>query len=385
MIGDASAVPVLSTILNEKDSVLRYVAIKALGAIGDPSAMAALVGVLHDRDSLMRGAAAEALGAIGDPSAIPALEELLDDNESYYEPGFAYAIPPRVNQTARSSLVEIEFIQRFRRLNLISYSPKEVNPGAVHRLFVYLSTDDVANEVESDARASTGESTADYRGRSEKSRYGVARGASVRVVPELEGFEFRPPAFDGLFDRDWQRIDFELVADESRVGKASNGAITFAVEEVIIGELPLSIYVGCDTAGGHAKSSRKPYQAIFCSYSRRDEDIVRRVEAVCKLLGFDYIIDKKALKSGQRWEQELARLIEKSDIFQLFWSKNAASSKNVEKEWRYALGLDRESTHFIRPVYWKEPVHPCPKELSHLHFAFAGQIERSVAPFVDVY
>ena len=59
-------------------------------------------------------------------------------------------------------------------------------------------------------------------------------------------------------------------------------------------------------------------------------------------------------------------MIERADIFQLFWSRNAAKSKYVENEWRYALRLGREPSRFIRPVYWTEPMLPPPPELRRL-------------------
>jgi hypothetical protein len=59
-------------------------------------------------------------------------------------------------------------------------------------------------------------------------------------------------------------------------------------------------------------------------------------------------------------------MIERADIFQLFWSRNAARTKYVEDEWRYALRLGREPSRFIRPVYWTEPMIPPPPELGHL-------------------
>ena len=57
-------------------------------------------------------------------------------------------------------------------------------------------------------------------------------------------------------------------------------------------------------------------------------------------------------------------------MFQLFWSWNALSSPLVREEWRQALALNRP--HFVRPVYWEEPLPERaglpPVELKRLHF-----------------
>jgi hypothetical protein len=63
-------------------------------------------------------------------------------------------------------------------------------------------------------------------------------------------------------------------------------------------------------------------------------------------------------------------MISDADVFQLFWSWNAMASPMVHKEWQYALDLGR--THFVRPVYWEEPLPEQPglppEELRSLHF-----------------
>jgi hypothetical protein len=160
------------------------------------------------------------------------------------------------------------------------------------------------------------------------------------------------------------------------------------LEGVIVAEIPLSTYVsdrltsssGQDEWRANSSmqlSTRKPYQAIFCSYSHSDEQVARRVEQVCKALGMDYLRDVNSLRSGQLWSDELAVMIKRADIFQLFWSEHAASSKYVTEEWQYALGLGREQPAFIRPVFWQHPMPQTPKELSRIHFAYVPEFQDS--------
>jgi hypothetical protein len=82
------------------------------------------------------------------------------------------------------------------------------------------------------------------------------------------------------------------------------------------------------------------------------------------------LVDKASLLAGQDWEQALLGLIEKADLFQLFWSEAASRSPNVAEEWRHALLLqDQKGERFIRPLYWKIPWPAPPAQLAHLHFA----------------
>jgi len=86
-----------------------------------------------------------------------------------------------------------------------------------------------------------------------------------------------------------------------------------------------------------------------------------------------------ALRSGAKWRPEIERLIAGADAFQLFWSRAAAASENVTKEWQTALRLisDRKKGEtFIRPVFWEEPMPPAPEQLEEIHFAFEPDLVR---------
>jgi hypothetical protein len=81
----------------------------------------------------------------------------------------------------------------------------------------------------------------------------------------------------------------------------------------------------------------------------------------------DVFVDTAALHSGQHWADRLMEEIRRRDVFYLFWSRAAADSAWVEREWRCALqarGLD-----CIDPVPLESPedVRP-PRELADLHF-----------------
>src|SRR6266566_1335540 len=59
-------------------------------------------------------------------------------------------------------------------------------------------------------------------------------------------------------------------------------------------------------------------------------------------------------------------MITEADIFQLFWSWNSSQSPYVEREWRHALSLRRET--FIRPTYWEDPWPGPPEPLRPIQF-----------------
>jgi hypothetical protein len=81
----------------------------------------------------------------------------------------------------------------------------------------------------------------------------------------------------------------------------------------------------------------------------------------------EVFLDVARLRSGQDWQTELRRVIHRSDIFYLFWSRSAKRSKWVNWEWRCAL--QEHGLGFIDPVPLASPTSvPPPPELASKHF-----------------
>src|SRR6266478_7949221 len=113
---------------------------------------------------------------------------------------------------------------------------------------------------------------------------------------------------------------------------------------------------------------RRGLGKIFASYSHKDRRQVELIGQVAKGFGGEFIHDQADILGGEDWQKKLNQLIRESDAFQLFWSRNAFESRQVEKEWKYALGLRRKG-NFIRPIYWEKGL-TIPSELTHLQFTF---------------
>ena len=252
------------------------------------------------------------------------------------------------------------------------YYPKEVLPEKWEPLHAYIFRALASAAVEEDAGKQLGSRVQEFRGVNTHAQADVPEGAFVTATPQMEGFQFNPPSATVGFYKDWHRFDFEVRAKGAPLNQATNGLLTFSVEGIIVADVPLSIYVGekLSAASGQANAVAKAYEAIFCSYSHQDQQIVARAERAYKALGLDYLRDVLSLKSGQDWSDELLNLINNADIFQLFWSHAAAESDHVRSEWEHALQVAGWKANFIRPVYWEDPKPSIPAELKHLHFAY---------------
>jgi hypothetical protein len=238
----------------------------------------------------------------------------------------------------------------------------------------YLFKESAADAVSADAKERLGPRP-DVRVTRRPALGAVPEGALVTATPDVPGLEFNSPSASIRFRKDWHRFEFEFQAVSALLDEAANGAITFQVEGVIVGEVPISIYVSQSAAGAAMQQvAGKAYQAVFCSYSHKDIAIARLVEAAVLTLGYTYLRDMTTLRAGEDWNEALMGMIERAAIFQLFWSENSAGSKYVEQEWRYALDLiegQRKDRRFIRPVRWVDPPQPNPPDdLGWINFYF---------------
>ena len=159
----------------------------------------------------------------------------------------------------------------------------------------------------------------------------------------------------------------------------TRGRLRVYLGMIILAEVDLALRVdaaappatvpGPPAAPDHAR----PYRKIFASYSHADLEVVRQFELMAQALGDDYLRDLARLRAGDDWDEELLRLIDEADVFQLFWSYNSMRSPHVRREWEYAQSLARP--HFIRPTYWEEPLPSSdqpplpPDSLRRLHFS----------------
>jgi hypothetical protein len=372
-------------LLRDPDPDIRVLAAQVLGSAGDESAVPALIAALLDPSTALRAAASNALLTIGTPQALAAIGITEDDRVLRRSPFETINTQEdeeaQPDDTPRGISGEIPKTgaDDDRAVQFSAYYPKEVAVNMWSPMRAYVFRAFAADQVARDAEAALGvEGIRETRRESETA---VAEGALITATPEIDGFQFNPRSASIQFFEDWQRFEFKLRAVSAPLDQAANGRITFTVEGVIAADIPLSIYVGgsASSAGGgtssttSVRSAGKPYDAIFCSYSHRDTQIVERVERAYRALGLDYLRDVITLKSGQEWNAELLRLIERADIFQLFWSKAAAESKYVREEWEHALALKRPA--FIRPVYWEQPMPPVPPELGHIHFAYQPNLD----------
>jgi len=276
---------------------------------------------------------------------------------------------------APESSYDIPRMEEKEEVNFSAFYPKEVTVDKWYTLLVYTYVPSVLESVREDASKFDKE-IGEIRESKPASTTQLTRGTEVTIVPSCEGVTFNPERIAFQWLEDQHRAQFRLRADSSLADMAGNIWVSIYVGPLIVGTLKMGILFN------ETEASRKPDRSeevrgqmyhqddIFISYSHRDTDIVKNCKKAYEALGHNVLIDFETLRSGQKWNAELMRMIDRASVFQLFWSENSSKSEYCRQEWQYALGLKR-GEGFIRPVFWSEPIPNPPQELSDLHFDFA--------------
>lgn|GEM_PF-424001 len=250
-----------------------------------------------------------------------------------------------------------------------AYHSKEGRVLVWHPLLVYIHTLSAFDIVQKDARLGQIKVPKKITNTSTTQ---LSRGTEITVIPSCEGITFNPESSKIKWIEDYQRVEFHFSAEESLLDDAAKGYINFLVGPLIVGSLKFSMLFNNseDQATPDHKVHSEMYKrdAIFISYSHKDTEITEAFKMVHRATSHDVLRDIDDLRAGQDWNPRLMQMIDRADIFQLFWSKNSSQSEYCQQEWQYALKRQKEG--FIRPIYWNKPMPNPPDELSKYHFEF---------------
>jgi hypothetical protein len=158
---------------------------------------------------------------------------------------------------------------------------------------------------------------------------------------------------------------------------ATTGTIATLDVEVLADSLPVaSIRISMPVMSLREEDERLQdtakavwYEDVFASYAREDINIVQHLKSRYAALGIYLFVDTEDLRAGAYWRNELFKRIDRSHLFQLFWSQSAKLSEYVEIEWQRALqAAPLKGGHFIRPIYWQDPMPDIPEPLRAITF-----------------
>jgi hypothetical protein len=251
--------------------------------------------------------------------------------------------------------------------------PKEVPVATWNTLLVYTHLASSLPALRADALKFRDEIGTAPRASHAQAGQQVARGTELTLVPRCAGVTFNPERVTFQWVEDLHRAEFRFQVAPELAGSAGNGEIAVYAGPLIVATLTIAMLF--DEPGippptrQEVEVTANLYKQIFVSYSRKDTPVVVACRNAYRALGITVNMDVDSLRSGEVFDESLMRLIDGSDVFQLFWSEHSAESEYVREEWEYALGRSK-GPGFIRPVYWERPMVPPPPELARVHFAY---------------
>jgi hypothetical protein len=83
-------------------------------------------------------------------------------------------------------------------------------------------------------------------------------------------------------------------------------------------------------------------RSVFISYCRSDREDVHDAVDLLRAGGVKVFLDVVDIDYGERWRDALAKALQRCERVMVFWSRAAAASEWVEREWRYALELGKK-------------------------------------------
>ena len=273
----------------------------------------------------------------------------------------AYSVPATVDVGGSRQPVYLD-----ENVQFTVYRPRSVQPEKWYDLlaFAHLSErrpdappeePDPTEEVKRQAELVLAEHAQEYKDTTQDSSQAVPRQGELTFVPYMPGVQFNPPSRTFIWEESVHREEFRMKAAASLDGTTARGSMTVFLGRILLAEVTLAVKIDSRDVADYAvvpEPSVRPYRRIFASYSHKDLGIVDEFERYAPA-GDQYVRDMVHLRAGEVWDEQLRRLIDTADVFQLFWSWNSLQSRFVENEWRYALSLHRRC--FVRPVYWEEP------------------------------
>lgn len=159
---------------------------------------------------------------------------------------------------------------------------------------------------------------------------------------------------------------FQISTTTETVPGARTGVIGIYFLGLQIARIHFMVPIGDTTAPREIIPSRseRHTRAVAC-FAPEDSDAVEaRIRAFEKAApGVEVSLDAIELRAHDNGLSEFLDNVSARDVLYLFWSENAASSTDVEREWRYALRL--RGIDFIDPVPLDTTTPP--PELATLH------------------
>lgn len=222
-----------------------------------------------------------------------------------------------------------------------AFSPEECAPGETILVQIFFHRRSRASAARKRAQESDRQATRRSVCTFETA---VKRGQRLGVKLESQDFSIDASEQSVVWRGELCACPFSVTLSREPTGRSGQISANFFLDGVPIGILKFSVTVASPARDSRARvqlcgDSSRHFEYAFLSYSSRDRLEVLQCAQVLEGVGINFFLDAVSLRSGEIWQRRLFEEIDRSDMFMLFWSKNAeeAESKWIEREVTYAL------------------------------------------------
>jgi hypothetical protein len=319
--------------------------------------------------------AQEVIGLEGEGEIDPvANAEALLDRQSEREAADRRTICKMDMALARGYEEKQLFLERVagqERPRVTAAYPEALIPGEWRTVEIFIYLNAFREVVQREVEKLHFREEVDYGAASSQFPRSLPEGCPITVSLSSETIRTNPSELTIRWLEPFNRLPFRISpSKDSEEGTAATLDVDILADGVLVASMALPIAVTSGRAGVSAQvSDAQWYEDIFASYARQDLDLVRHFKERYAALGLYMFIDLDDLRSGAMWRPALFERIDRSDLFQLFWSEPASKSEYVTMEWQHALKISAvKGRRFIRPVYWDIPMPGVPEQLTEINF-----------------
>lgn len=91
---------------------------------------------------------------------------------------------------------------------------------------------------------------------------------------------------------------------------------------------------------------------VFISYSRKDEELVKKIRAALTQANISYWIDKEEIKRGTSYAKAISQAVYNSKILLFIWSEHSNNSENTATRLAWHWNSRKISSRLRSPRSW---------------------------------
>ncbi len=204
----------------------------------------------------------------------------------------------------------------------------------------------------------------------------IRRGARVSVsLSGAEGLQISEPQQTVVWQGQPVFCQFLATLADAAESYTLRPVVRIAIDGAPIGRIIFTLRADDSAARPETVrqgDSAKRYTHAFLSYAHEDrKEVLKRAQLLEAIRSFTYFQDVVTLRAGDHWETEIAKHIDRCDLFLLFWSRAALASDAVRLEAEHALARHNNGGGVpdIVPIILETPPPlPPPPSLAAIHF-----------------